>query len=137
MTTRMSASAKGSDEVARAEAKVQERKAELSRSLRQAANSGNNLMQQVRHELRPALQTALVVAGAVAVVSAATIVVARRRRRAPVWLAPAQPSALGTLAKSAGVWALRLLAKRIAQELVGRLEEPGPKPVPRPAPARV
>ena len=78
----MSASAKGSDEVARAEAKVQERKAELSRSLRQAANSGNNLMQQVRHELRPALQTALVVAGAVAVVSAATIVVARRRRRA-------------------------------------------------------
>ena len=133
----MSASAKGSDEIARAEAKVQERKAELSRSLRQAASSGNNLMQQVRHELRPALQTALVVAGAVAVVSAATIVVARRRRRAPAWLAPAQPSALGTLAKSAGVWALRLLAKRVAQELVSRLEEPEPKPVARPAPARV
>jgi hypothetical protein len=132
----VSASAKGSDEIARAEAKVQERKAELSRSLRQAANSGNNLMQQVRHELRPALQTALVVAGAVAVVSAATIVVARRRRRAPAWLAPAQPSAFGTLAKSAGVWALRLLAKRVAQELVSRLEEPEPKPVPRPAPAR-
>jgi hypothetical protein len=78
----------------------------------------------------------LVVAGAVAVVSAATIVVARRRRRAPAWLAPAQPSAFGTLAKSAGVWALRLLAKRVAQELVSRLEEPEPKPVPRPAPAR-
>lgn len=128
--------ANGIDEIALAEAQVQKRKAELSRSLHEAANSGKNLMEQVKHELKPAMQTAIVVAGAVAVVSAAVIVVERRRRRGASWLAPAQPSALGTFAKTAGLWALRLLAKRIAQELVTRLEEPAPRPAPAARAAR-
>jgi hypothetical protein len=118
----------GIDEIALAEAQVQKHKAELSRSLHEAASSGKELMQQVRHELKPAMQTALVVAGAAALVSAAVIVVERRRRRSAGWLAPQQPSALGTLAKTAGLWAMRLLAKRVAQELVSRLEDPSAKP---------
>jgi len=124
----------GIDEIALAEAQVQKHKAELSRSLHEAATSGKELMQQVRHELKPALQTALVVAGAAALVSAAVIVVERRRRRSAGWLAPQQPSALGTLAKTAGIWALRLLAKRVAQELVSRLEDPSAKPARATAP---
>jgi hypothetical protein len=124
MESSMTTSASGNDEIARAEAQVRESKAELSRSLREVEKSGQNLVQRVQRELKPALTTALLVAGAAAVIGVTVIVATRRRKSSGGWLAPvtpAQPSALGIVAKSAGLWALRLLARRAAQELVHRL----------------
>jgi len=112
------------DEIADAEAQVQERKSELSRSLRDAEDSGKHLVQRVRQELKPAMQAALVVAGAVTVVGIAVIVATRSRRTSVGWLGPSRPSAAGVLAKSAGLWALRILARRAAQEVLSRLNEP-------------
>jgi len=112
------------DEISRAKAQVKERKTELSRSLRDVEDTGKHLAERVRREFEPALHTALLVAGAAAVVGVAVIVATRSRRNASGWLAPSRPSTLGVLGKTAGLWALRMLARRAAQELVSRLNEP-------------
>jgi hypothetical protein len=116
------------DEVARAEAQVKARKTQLSRSLRDVEDSGKHLAQRVRQELQPAVHGALFVAGAAAVVGVgvAVLVATRSRRSASGWLAPSRPSTLAVLGKTAGLWALRVLARRAAQELVSRLNEPPP-----------
>lgn len=117
------------DEIARAEAAVAREKAELSRSLRAVGRSSENMARRIGGELKPALGAAVVVAGA-AVAVGVTVALVRRGRRRDRWLSPGQPSALSTAAKTVGIWALRLLARRVAQEVVSRLSVPG-----EPAPA--
>lgn len=133
MKPRMKTIRNHTDEVARAEAQVKARKTQLSRSLRDVEDSGKHLAQRVRQELQPALHTALLVAGAAAVVGVAVIVATRGRRSHSGWLAPNRPSTLGVLGKTAGLWALRVLARRAAQELVSRLNEPHAGQAPAPA----
>jgi hypothetical protein len=111
------------DELARAEQQVAESRARLSRSLRQVGKSGENLARRLGNELRPTLAVAGAVAGAAVVVGVA-IALVRRSKGRQGWLAPQQPSALAVAAKGAGVWALRFVARRVAQELVSRLAEP-------------
>ena len=109
------------EEVAQAEAEVALKKAELARSLRAVGHSSEVMARRIGSELKPAAIAAAVLAGAVAVVGIG-VVVARRRRHH--WLAPEPPSAFAIAAKAAGLWALRLLARRAAQEIVNRLGEP-------------
>jgi DNA-binding phage protein len=111
------------DEIARAEQVVAERKAQLSRSVRRASQSGEDLAKRLSDEVKPALAVAIAAASVVVVVGLGIAVskVARRRRG---WLAPREPSQLNVAAKAAGVWALRMLARRVAQEVVARFAEP-------------
>ena len=125
----MTASLTDTDEIARAEAQVAEQRAKLARSLQAASQSGEKFARKLSHELKPAVTAAVVVAGAAAVVGV-SIALARRSSRNRGWRAPASPSVLGNAAKAAGLWALRALARRVAQELVSRLSEPT---APRPA----
>lgn len=118
----MTASLKDTDEIARAEAQVAEQRAQLTRSLRAASKSGEKFAKRISTELKPAVTAAVVVAGAAAVVGV-SIAIARRSSHKG-WRAPAQPSVMANAAKAAGLWALRLLARRVAQELVARLSEP-------------
>lgn len=121
------------DEISLAQAQVERHKADLARSLHQAEKTGERLARRIGHEVKPAIVGAVAVAGAAAAI-AVTVALARRGRRRP-WLAPEQPSALSTAAKAAGLWALRLLARRVAQEVVARLGEPSalaPAAPPRP-----
>lgn len=121
------------DEIARAEADVAREKAELTRSLRAVGRSSENMARRIGGELKPALGAAIVVAGA-AVAVGVTVALVRRGRRRDRWLSPSEPpSALSTAAKTVGIWALRLLARRVAQEVVSRLAVPG-EPAPAPLP---
>lgn len=119
----MTLSQSDSEEIARAEANVAREKAQLTRSLRAVGRSSEDMARRLGSELKPALITAAAVAGA-AVAVGITVALVRRAKRRDVWFAPEQPSTLGTAAKTAGLWALRFLARRVAQELVGRLSEP-------------
>lgn len=121
------------DEIARAEAQVAREKAELTRSLRAVGRSSEHMARRIGGELKPALGAAVVVAGA-AVAVGVTVALVRRGRRRDRWLGPDQPSALSTAAKTVGLWALRLLARRVAQEVVSRLGEPA-EATPAPLPA--
>jgi hypothetical protein len=112
------------DEIARAEAEVAREKAELARSLRAVGRSSEKMALRIGGELKPALGAAIVVAGA-AVAVGVTVALVRRGRRRDGWLSPQPPSALSTAAKTVGLWALRLLARRVAQEVVSRLAAPG------------
>ncbi len=112
------------DEIKQAQAQVERHKQELARSLRRAEQTGQQLARRIGHEVKPAVFGAVAVAGAAAAVAVTVALVRRNRRRH--WLAPAQPSALSTAAKSVGLWALRMLAHRMAQEVGRRLEAPAP-----------
>lgn len=112
------------DEIARAEQRVAQHKAELSRSLRRVGQSGEHFAQRLTHDLKPAVVVAVAVLGTAAAVAVGVAFVRRARKRPHHWLAPEQPSRLQVAAKTAGVWALRLLARRIAQEAVSRLSDP-------------
>ena len=111
------------DEIARAEQLVAERKVQLSRSLRRASKSGEDLAKRLSDEVKPALGIAIAAASVVLVVGVG-IALARVARRRRGWFAPREPSKLNMAAKAAGVWALRLLARRVALEVVTRLAEP-------------
>lgn len=111
------------DEIARAEQLVAERKAELSRSLRRASKTGEALARRLGDELKPTIKVAAAVAG-VATIAIIGVAIAKRAQRRRGWFAPEQPSPLALAAKTAGLWALRMLARRAAQELVSRLGEP-------------
>ncbi len=112
------------DEIKRAEAQVAREKAELSRSLRAVGRTSEHMARRIGTELKPALAAAVVVAGA-AVAVGVTVALVRRSRRRDRWFSVEQPpSALSGAAKTAGLWALRLLARRVAQEVVSRLGEP-------------
>lgn len=110
------------EEVAHAEAEVALHKAELARSLRAVGQSSEVMARRIGSELKPAAVAAAIVVGAVAVVGVG-IALARRKRHAG-WFLPEPPSAFATAAKTAGLWALRVLARRAAQELMSRLGEP-------------
>ena len=120
------------DEVARAEQQVVQSRAKLSHSLRQAGKSSEALARRLGQELKPTLVVAAAVAGAALVVGV-TVALVRRGKRRHGWLAPEQPSALVMAAKGAGLWALRFVARRAAQELVSRLNGPELKPTSQPA----
>jgi hypothetical protein len=111
-----------SEELLRAELDVKESRAELARSLRQVGKTGENLLRRAKAELKPGLVIAAVVVGTVAIAGAA--VVLTRRGRKPGWLAPQRASTFGVVAKAVGLWALRIAARKAAQELVARLEQP-------------
>lgn len=115
------------EDIARAEAQVAHEKAQLTRSLRAVGRSSEQVARRIGSELKPALAAAVVVAGAAAAV-AVTVALVRRANRREHWFAPERSSALSTAAKTAGLWALRLLARRVAQELVTRLSEPDAPP---------
>ncbi|HYP90080.1 MAG TPA: hypothetical protein VEQ59_18045 [Polyangiaceae bacterium] len=118
----MTASLKDSDEIVRAEALVAEQREQLKRSLSRASRSGEKLAQTLTSELKPALTAAIVVVGAAAVVGLSVAMARRSGRRG--WRAPAEPTLLGNAAKAAALWAARLLARRVAQEVVARFGEP-------------
>jgi hypothetical protein len=111
------------DELRRAEVAVEESRAELNRSLRRVSQSGEQLLNRVRAELKPGMVIAAAAVGAVALTGAA-VALARRSRRKRVWFAAQPPSTLGVVAKSVGLWALRLAARNVALAVVARLEQP-------------
>jgi hypothetical protein len=113
------------DELLKAELAVEESKAQLNRSLRRVSRSSERLLNRVSAELKPGLVIAGVVVGVVAL-TGVTVALVRGRRRRHDWLAPERPSALGTVAKAVGLWALRQAARSAAQALVARLKEGEP-----------
>ena len=113
------------DELRKAELAVEESRAELNRSLRRVSQSGEELLDRVRAELKPGMVIAAVAVGAVALTGIA-VALARRSRRNHHWFAAERPSPVGVIAKSVGVWALRLAARQLAVAVVARLEEPEP-----------
>jgi hypothetical protein len=115
------------DELDRAEQQVAQSRAKLSRSLYQAGKSSEALARRVGQELKPTVIIAAAVVGAALVVGV-TVALLRRGKRRDGWFAPAQTSGLALAAKGAGLWALRLVARRAAQELVSRLTEPDLEP---------
>jgi hypothetical protein len=123
-----------SDELLRAELAVEQSRAELNRSLRRVSQSGERLLNRVRAELKPGFVIAAVAVGAV-VVTGAAVALARRSRRKNQWFAPQHPSTLGVAAKTVGLWALRLAARKVALAVVARLEQPEPLANAAPAPA--
>jgi hypothetical protein len=108
------------DDVARAEAEVAARKADLSASLRQAEKTSQRVVKNLSNELKPALVAGLAVV-AVATVAGVTIALARRKR-GNTWLQPERPSALGTAARGAGMFLLRLAVRQMATQLLARLD---------------
>ena len=111
------------DEIGRAELAVQESRAELARSLRRVGKTGQRLAHDFGQELKPTLVVVAAVVGAAAVAGVVTAIV-RGSKRGNGWLAHESPSALARVAKGAGLWALRLVARRVAQEVASRLAEP-------------
>lgn len=109
----------GTDEVAHAEAEVALHKAELARSLRAVGDTSEVMARRLGSELKPAAVAAAVIVGAAAIVGVGIAI--SRRRRQPQWLRPEPPSAFATAAKAAGLWVLRLAARRAAQEVMTRL----------------
>lgn len=76
-----------------------------------------------RSELKPVLLVGMVMAG-VGATALAFAVARRTQRRRSHWLAPSDagaPSPLTIAAKSVGLWAMRLLVRRVAEELVNHL----------------
>ena len=114
----------GSDDVALAEAEVAARKADLSASLRQAEKTSERLVERMGNELKPALVAGLAVV-ALATVAGVTIALVRRKR-SNAWLQPQRPSALGTAARGAGMFLLRLAARQVATQLLTRLDAATP-----------
>jgi hypothetical protein len=110
------------DELLRAELAVEQSKADLNRSLRRVSRSSERLLNRVSAELKPGMVIAGVVVGVVAL-TGVTVALVRSRGRKPRWLEPHQPSALGVVAKTLGLWALRLAARSAAQALVARLDD--------------
>jgi hypothetical protein len=108
------------DDVARAEAEVAARKADLSASLRQAEKTSQRMVKHLGNELKPALVASIAVV-ALATVAGVTIALVRRRR-SNTWLQPERPSALGTAARGAGMFLLRLAARQVATQLLARLD---------------
>jgi hypothetical protein len=119
--TRIATTNNEADELARAEQQVVQSRAKLSRSLYQAGRSSEALARRLGKELKPTLLVAAAVVGALLVVGV-TVALVRRGKRRQGWLTPEQPSALVMAAKGAGLWALRFVARRAAQELVSRLK---------------
>ena len=113
------------DELQRAELAVEESRAELNRSLRRVSQTGEQLLKQVRAEIKPGMAIAAAAVGAV-VVTGAAIALVRRSRRSH-WFAAQPPSTLGVVAKSVGLWALRLAARNVAAAVVARLEQQQPE----------
>ena len=113
------------EELRRAELAVEESRAELNRSLRRVSQSSERLFNRVRAELKPGVVIGAATVGAIAVTGAA-VVLARRSRRTNHWFAPPTQSTLGVVAKSVGLWALRLAARNVALAVVARLEQPEP-----------
>ncbi len=113
------------DELLRAELAVEQSRAELNRSLRRVSQSGEKLLTRVQDELKPGLVIAAAVVGAVALTGAA-VALARRSGRKNHWFAPERPSTLGVVAKAVGLWALRMAARKVALEVVARLEQKEP-----------
>jgi hypothetical protein len=110
------------EEAARA---AERRNRELPRHLDRPEASGQQLAQ-----LKPVLVGAAIAAGAMAVVGVALAV--RRSRRAR-WVAPAQPSAFGTLARNVGFGLLRLAARQAASALLARFAPTPTDPTASPA----
>lgn len=110
------------DELLRAELAVEQSKADLNRSLRRVSRSSERLLNRVSAELKPGMVIAGVVVGVVAL-TGVTVALVRGRGRKHRWLEPQQPSALGVVAKTLGLWALRVAARSAAQALVARLED--------------
>src|SRR5688572_24065411 len=108
------------DEVTRAEAEVAARKAQLAQSLRQAEHSGQQLVQRLEHQLKPALIAGIAVA-ALATAAGITVALVRRRRHSG-WLPPQQPSALATAAKGVGMFLLRFAARQVVAQVTARLD---------------
>lgn len=75
-----------------------------------------------RSELKPGLLVGMVMAG-VGATALAFAVARRTQRRRSHWLAPSDAGAspLTIAAKSVGLWAMRLLVRRVAEELVNHL----------------
>jgi len=111
------------DELSRAEQQVVQSRAKLSHSLHQAGKSSEALARRLGKELKPTLAVAAAVAGAALAVGV-TIALVRRGKRHRSWRGPEEPSALVMAAKGAGLWALRFVARRAAQEVVSRLRDP-------------
>src|SRR4051812_1312857 len=98
----MTASLNENDEIARAEAQVAEQRAQLTRSLRRAGQSGEKLARRLGNELKPALTAGIVVAGAVAVVGISIVLVKRVGQRRG-WRGASEPSLVANAAKAAGI----------------------------------
>lgn len=114
------ASSNTTDEVALAERQVELQKALLARSLRRAGQSGQQLAHRIGVDLKPALVAGVLVAGAL-VAAGIGVIALQRQRRQRGWLAPKQPSLVGSAARSAGLWLARLAARRLADEVTRRL----------------
>jgi hypothetical protein len=122
MQTSTNVSPQDIDDVARAEAEVAARKADLSASLRKAEASSERMVKHLGNELKPALVAGLAVVALTAVAGVTIALV--RRRRSSRWLQPERPSALGTAARGAGMFLLRLAARQVATQLMARLDAP-------------
>ncbi len=110
-----------SDELLEAEREVQQRRLALTESLRVAGESGSRLATQVRQLAKP-----LVVGSCVVLVTAAVVVVAvavsrSKRRGAGGWLAPRRSSLAVSVARGAGLWLLRVAARRVLEQVAARL----------------
>jgi hypothetical protein len=110
-------------DVARAEAEVAARNADVSDSLG-AEQTSERMVKNPGDELKPALVVGLAVV-ALATVAGVSIALVRRKR-SNAWLQPQRPSALGTAARGAGMFLLRLAARQAATQLLIRLEPPTP-----------
>jgi hypothetical protein len=110
---------------------VEQRRRELSQSLQQVEARGEHLADELGQKLKPVLVGVALSAGALAIVAG----VALARRRRSVWLPPARPSVLRTLARNAGFVLLRLAARQAARAVAARLA-PATEPAPEHGPAQ-
>jgi hypothetical protein len=94
---------------------------------------GSERVSRLVRELNPGLGGAVVLAGAVVAIGL-TAALVRGRRRAR-WVGPQRPSAVATVAKTAGLWVLRSVVRRVAEEAVARLAEQSASPHAAPAPS--
>jgi hypothetical protein len=120
MQTSSSVNPNDVDDAALTDPEVTARNADLS--LPQAENTAQRMVEQIG---QPALVAGLAVV-ALATVAGVTIALARRRKRNSAWLQPERPSALGTAARGAGMFLLRLAARQVATQLLARLDAAPP-----------
>jgi hypothetical protein len=109
------------DDVSLAGAGVEAGQVDLSASLPHAEKASERIVQ---HLGKPAVVAGLAVV-ALATVAGVTIALARRKR-SNAWLQPERPSALGTAARGAGMFLLRLAARQVATQLLTRLDAAPP-----------
>lgn len=102
-----------------AERDVAKSKQRFQESLRAAGETGTRLAGEVRKKMTPTLIVATVV-GAAAV--GVAVVVARGSSR-PRWRRNEEPSLAGQVARAAGMWLLRAVAVKVAQQLVAKLQD--------------